>query len=464
MKKSFKHILLASVSGLCISANAQEMAGFRADNYNGVNGAFFNPANLAGGPYKVDVNIFGGNFYGGNKNKSFTGLFSDLNSDTGSLNNIVGPGTSNSILLNVALHLPSVSYSINEKATVAFLARTRVLFDIRDFDGDLINSITNQASTSNGYPFTINNNTNMRINANVFSEFGLSGSYVVYNEGNHFIKAGGTLKYLAGVSNVYFQMNKLNTTIDADGSGTNAYATNSSGSIALGAGGADFDNNVSFGFNASGFGADVGAVYEYRPDDLQDETIPYFFKANVAILDIGGIKYNSLPQYTAGYDINILAGQKFYLDAFNGASITETKAVFDKNPQYFTRTAGLNSGSYRVALPRTLQIGGDVRAMDKFYVAANLQLAMVNNETKPYNPNSLTSIMLTPRFESRMFSAYLPFSYNNLTKMNLGIGLRAGPFYAGSSGILSGIFGKAKQLDMYLGFRVGFRYKKEESE
>jgi hypothetical protein len=464
MKKKLKHILVAVAAGLCTSAEAQEMAGFRTDNYNGVNGAFFNPANLAGGPYKVDVNIVGFNFYGGNKNKGFMGLFSDLNSDTGSLNNIVGPGTSNSILLNVALHLPSVSYSINERATVAFLARTRMLFDIREFDGDLINSITNQASTSNGYPFTINNNTNMRINANLFSEFGLSGSYVVYNQGNHFIKAGATLKYLAGVSNVYFQMNKLNTTIDADGSGTNPYATNASGSIAVGAGGADFDNNFSFGFNASGFGADLGAVYEYRPDDLQEETNPYLFKANIALLDIGGIKYTSLPQYSGGYDIGIAANQKFYLDAFNGASITETKSVFDANPQYFKRTAGLNSGSYRVALPRTLQIGGDVRAAERFYVAANLQLAMVNNETKAYNPNSLTSIMVTPRFESRMFAAYLPLSYNNLTKMNIGIGFRAGPVYAGSSGIVTGIFTKAKQLDFYLGFRVGFKHKKGKSE
>ncbi|MBL7713111.1 MAG: hypothetical protein JNL13_11620, partial [Chitinophagaceae bacterium] len=92
---NFKHMLLAAAMGsMYVPANAQEMAGFRSDNYNGVNGAFFNPANLAGGPYKLDVNILGINFYGGNKNKSFTGLFSDLSSDTGSLNNIVGPGAS----------------------------------------------------------------------------------------------------------------------------------------------------------------------------------------------------------------------------------------------------------------------------------------------------------------------------------------------------------------------------------
>jgi hypothetical protein len=77
-------VLLSNVS------NAQEMNGFRTDNYNGVNGAFFNPANIGNSPYKLDVGLFGLNIFAGNKNLDFSfNTFSDISADTNVLNSFV---------------------------------------------------------------------------------------------------------------------------------------------------------------------------------------------------------------------------------------------------------------------------------------------------------------------------------------------------------------------------------------
>jgi hypothetical protein len=455
----FKIILIVAIAFANRSVQAQEMNGFRTDNYNGVNGAFFNPANLGNSPFKVDVGIVGMNFYAGNKNQNFSfGTLSDLTADTNVLNSFIGNGTSNSILVNATLHLPSVSFSINEKTTIAFISRARVLFDIHDFDGTLINSITSGANNPS-LPYNLTGSTNMRLSANAFSEYGLSGGHVLYNEGNHFIKVGASLKFLSGVGNTYLQLNNIKATLDTVGN--TAIATNASGTIAVGVAGIDVNNSdqgFKLGGNASGFGADLGAVYEYRPDDLQEETIPYLFKASIALLDIGGIKYNVIPNQTAGYTINIPAGASFDLSKFDG----ETKDTLDKYTQYFTKIAPV--GSYRVALPRTLQIGGDYRAVNHFYIAANMQLAMTNNKSKAYNPRAVNALTITPRFESKLFAAYLPLNFSNLSKTSIGLGLRAGPLYIGSASLISSIMSKSKQMDFYFGFRVGFKSKKERDD
>lgn len=461
-----KSILTIIAATAFTITQAQEMNGFRMDNYNGVNGAFFNPANLGSGPYKIDVNILGINVLAGNKNMNFNfNTFSDFNSDGGVLGKIIGTEQPNSLVGAVSLHLPSVSYCINPKTTVAFVSRSRVLFDAKDLDGKLLTSISGDVSSA-GTSFSIANNENMRMNVNAFAELGFSAGRVIYDKGNHFIRVGATVKYLGGIGNSYLQLDNLKTTVNSDANGQNSYATNSSGTVAIGVGGLDISHldDVQFNFKASGLGADLGAVYEYRPGSLSDETNKYLFKISAAVLDIGSIKYNAISQYTVGYNINIPAGQQFALDVLSGTSITEVSKVLDTYPQYFSRTKGLNANTYKVALPHTLQLAADLRTLKNIYVSANAQIAMNNNDSKPYNPGSLNSITLTPRYEGRLFAAYLPVHYNTFSKTTIGFGFRAGPFYAGSSSIVSMAIAKTKQADFYFGFRVGIKSRKERQE
>lgn len=456
LKQNIMRLKLTALSACVLVSSyamAQEMNGFRSDNYNGVNGAFFNPANLGNSPYKLDIGLFGLNIFAGNKNLNLGfGTSSEITGDD-VLNSLLGKGNPNSILVNVAFHLPSISYRINEKTTVALLTRSRILFNVHDVDGTLISSITNPPSELS-LPYNLNSTENMRIATNMFSEYGLSGGHVVYDKGNHFVKVGATLKYLSGIANAYIQMDKINATFDS--SGNTVVATKASGSVSMGAAGIDVDDpQFTFSGGSTGFGADLGAVYEYRTDELKDEAMPYLFKGNIALLDIGSIKYDVIPGQSAGYAVNIPVGQYFDMSKFDG----DPQQTFDNNPQYFTKTT--TASSYRVALPRTLQIGGDYRALKGVYVAANLQLAMSNNETKAYNPRAVNAVTITPRYESKLLAAYLPIHYSNLSKMNIGFGFRAGPLYAGSSSLVSMMISKSKQMDFYFGFRVGFKTKQK---
>lgn len=441
-----------------VLAHAQEMNGFRTDNYNGVNGAFFNPANIGNSPYKLDIGVFGLNIFAGNKNMDFSfSSFSDISSDTNVLNSFIGNGKTNSIMANAQFHLPSIAYRVNEKISIALLLRSRILFSVQDFDGTLINSISSGANNPS-LPYQLNGTTNMRLSANAFSEYAVAGSYVALNEGVHFIKVGATLKYLAGVGNSYLQLDKINATLDTISNGE-AVATKASGTIGYGVGGVDIDDpSFSLAANASGIGADLGVVYEYRPENLKGANIPYLFKASAALLDLGSINYMVIPKQTAGYTINIPAGQYFDLSKLDD----NYKDTLDKYSNYFTKTSPVSS--YRVSLPRTLQIGLDYRAIKNVFVAANVQLAMNNNETKAYNPRAVNAVTITPRYEGKLLAAYLPINFSNLSKTSIGFGFRAGPLFAGSSSLISMMISNSKQMDVYFGFRFGFKSKKDKSD
>ncbi|MBA4167809.1 MAG: hypothetical protein H0X41_09755, partial [Chitinophagaceae bacterium] len=54
-----KKIALLALTALSVGQTfAQDFAGYRTGNYTGVNGVFFNPANIAASRYRFDVNLF----------------------------------------------------------------------------------------------------------------------------------------------------------------------------------------------------------------------------------------------------------------------------------------------------------------------------------------------------------------------------------------------------------------------
>ncbi len=67
-----KLFFLAAV--ICLAATttkAQDFPGYRTSNYTGVNGVFYNPANIADSRYRWDFNLFSISTSVGNNKASF---------------------------------------------------------------------------------------------------------------------------------------------------------------------------------------------------------------------------------------------------------------------------------------------------------------------------------------------------------------------------------------------------------
>jgi hypothetical protein len=471
MKKNFLLLFVTAFS--LTSVHAQDYPGYRSGNYTGVNGVFFNPANIADSRYKFDFNLFSVSTGVGNDQASFSLKNLDNTFDTDSAGNqIFGSNAGKSSgIVSADFHGPSLMFNTGRKMAFAITTRARVMANVTDMDGKLINKLTDDFSNDPTLPYTISSMENMRFNVNAWSEYGLSIARVISDKDKHFFKAGVTLKYIAGAANAYINLGNFSGTLNQDLIRRDGYLNNTSGRIATGFGGiriSDFEPEQLTDKESSGFGADIGFVYEFRPDSdkfrkedgsWKRNMNKYKFKIGVSLLDLGRIKYEKDMQRSGAYNIDITGSERLYFNELNNVDIDDYKTYFNSRPQYFTPDNSNAESSYRVSLPSTLQIDVDYHLHRGWYVSLGSQLSLVNSSSNIYNNNYFNSFTLTPRYEGKGIGLYVPINYSSLTNFNAGIALRFGPLFLGSGSIISAALGDSKQADVFLGLRFGGLFK-----
>ena len=463
-----KHLLFLTLTFCCVFViKAQDFSGPNTSNYAGVSGVFSNPANIAGSRHKWDVNLFGVSATIANNKASFK--LKDIGKviDTDSLkNSIFAEGTgSSSGFASAVVQGPSVFFNLDKKSALALTTRARMITNIIDIDNKFAQQFINEEDNNTSYPYTISSAENMVVNANGWTEFGLSYAREISNKGKHYLKGGASIKYLAGAGHASVNINNLNATINNDLLTDETYLSNSSGSIGLSFGGMsldDFEPEELLKFKSTGIGADIGFVYEYRPDTTswsRSELNKYKFKIGLALLDVGSIKYERDLTRSGSYGITISGSQRFYLSALADASIDDFKDTLDKYPQFFPPNANGNSPSYTASLPTTLQLTADYHFHKGFYLNFAAQFALSNSGSKLYASQYYNAVAVTPRFENKLLGVYVPLSYNALSQFTAGASFRVGGFFFGSGSVLSAALSNSKQADFFVGVHFGSLYK-----
>jgi hypothetical protein len=451
-----KWILLPLMAISFSAAIAQSYPGVRTSRFIGVNGVFQNPAAVSGTPYKFDINAFSIHTFDGNDQASFSlRNFSDSFNGDSLSNQVFGKnaGISNG-MLELTVTGPSVMIAVGKKMGFALTTRTRTMANLIDIDGPLINQISDAGATSS-FPYRISSTENMQVVANGWSEIGLSFGHEILHKKAHFLKGGFTLKYLAGIGNAFVNVDHLQGTVNEVVPG-DPYLGNATGKVATGFGGIQLTNaefGDYFNFNNSGFGTDLGLIYEYRPDLKKDN---YLFRVGVSVLDIGKIKYKRDLQNSGSYAIDITGTEKFYLSDLENEDIENYNDVFLSHPNYFTPIAGSTTTTYDVALPTTLQLSMDYRLPAGFFGSLEAQFP-IGDESKVFNSRYYQNITLTPGYENKTFGVYMPLNYNSLTEFNAGLSLRIGPMFLGSGSVISSLIGTSKQADVHLGIHIGIK-------
>jgi outer membrane protein OmpA-like peptidoglycan-associated protein len=454
--------VLAVLCLFVFSGYAQTYPGYRTGGYTGVNGVFFNPANIADSRYKWDINVFAiDGFVGTNKSGlRFSDITRSFNAD--SLKSKLLRGSSNvNSLAYVDILGPSAMISLSPKTSIALTTRTRVFADGHGIDGNLAGAILDGGSTVNGVPF--NFNTSMLIHATGWTEIGGSLGQVFTNVGSHnFFKGGITLKYIAGTADSYLSATGLSGTVNGPGA---TYLSPTTGNLAINTTAANFSDykfSDFFKFNGHGAGGDIGFVYEWRP--TQDYSMytndrwaeKYALRISASLMDVGRISFNRSSNQAEDYAVNIPQTGSFGLGQFKGKSINQYTAILNASP-YFTGTP--QSSSYNVNLPTTLQGDIDYRFGGGFAVDLAGQWTM--NKTGSFSLYEYNSYSAVPRWENKTFSVELPINYNELTHFNAGVAFRVGPFFIGSGSVLSALVHDNKQADLHMGVHFGMPYKKK---
>jgi hypothetical protein len=441
--KSLKFLTLVFFCNIIIlNSNAQNFSSLNVGKNAGVNGLFTNPASIANSNYKWDVNLIGAS------GSVAFGYNDGLDSVTkrGIKGDKVASYLQNNIkingLLNVDVYGPSAMLSINNKSSIAISNRYRVLASAKDVGGLFTQNKSDSLVSLKGLPI-------QKANFNEWKEIGITYATTIARNEKQIITAGITTKYITGASNNYFRASNLSGTAFI---GEKEYISNASGRLEIG--NSVDENEKSKG---RGFGTDIGFVYEKlnTSNDKQVASTPYKYRLGISILDIGFVNYIADNKTFADYTIHIPAGEKFETKVLDDKTLLEAKAYLDAKPAYFTNN-NPKQKKYTVSLPTTAVINFDYAVTNKLFVDLSTQISMIDKDNlySTYIPNSIS---IVTRYENKLGAVFLPVSYNELSKFNVGIGAKIGAFYFGSNSIFTSVIGKFKQVDFQAGVRFGIK-------
>lgn len=455
MKKRI-FLLLFALAGFC-SANAQSYLGYVHDNYAGVQSVLYNPASIVDSRFKTDINLFStsssvtNDLYGVKIFDVFKdGYDFDLEAKKSFSN-------ANNAAFNTDVMGPSVMFNIAPKHSLAVFTRARAFLNVVDVNGKVINDITKDNSSS----FPSANVGSLNGVGNSWGELGISYAAVLYQRGQHFLKGGITAKYLQGIANYHLQANGVTMAYNENVILPQNSTYTTTGSVVYGSS-QDFAANSDLDIDSKsrGFGVDLGLVYEWRPEytadraDINDlkEVNKYKLRFGLSVTDLGSMKYAKGVRNM--YDLNKTITQANYDNADS----------FDEFLKNNYTNVPVN-GTVRSYLPTAIHADVDWNIHNKFYLNAIGDIGVVS-KTK-LNQNSIANrVSVTPRYESKWFSAYMPISYMDYSKQaQVGLGLRTGVFFIGSGSILSNVVSKnSKAADIHLGVKIPVYQKKAKDQ
>ncbi len=460
MKKS---IFVLAVFLAATSSNAQELMGLLGSNYSGTSGFFINPASSTGNLVQKEVGISAYDFGFSN---SFVGLkntlFSDLKagkiqspfgqnylSDTYATGGVDGVS---SINLNMSYHGPSYLKSVKDKFGFGFFTRTRTYFNINTIDNDFLKQLKEGAKFSPLYLKNLTDNS-FDFQAMNWKEFGVNFSMKALEVGSHYLKVGVNAKLLIGGPAFYFRSNRfdysfINDTLLRVNSASLEYGhTNLSDPAGM-------SNNLITNFRTRvanlsfadlNIGADIGAVYEWRPGtkDNKKGVEGYRLRVGASLMDIGSIVYNnniSSNSYRTSDTVDINLNNVASLD------IAKLDTQFNRSFQY-----GIPNSSFSMRLPTAFSLQVDYKVVKRFYLNFSAYMPVVLNG---YGVQAIQRFTLTPRFETKNFEVAMPLTTNNYDKSTIGMVLRVKGFWLGTNDLLTlARFQDQQTISLYFGVK-----------
>jgi outer membrane protein OmpA-like peptidoglycan-associated protein len=458
MKQTLKLLLLTLIVGsFHQKAEAQNNLGHNTDNFSGVYSLSYNPAEIVDSRFKFHMNIvsFGfttSNNYIGIKRKALfserDAAFNDPNFADNYLverlnGNKKGVYVSGDIMAPLSF---MANFGKKRSHAIGFNSRLRFQTNVNGVAENLATMSYSELLLSDLYNVGIQNQ-DFSVQTNVWSEYGLTYGTDIINTGKHYVSAAGTFKLTQGIANTYFYSDNLDVTFPSDSTVSITDSDIQFGySSILGTGFDNANNNIGGNF---GFGLDIGAVWEFRPkiddykyemdgktDNLDPRKEKYKLKVGLGLMDMGFTTYTRdngvFGEYYADR-ANIDIDETFGL-AFDDFETTGLQNFEDTLTSIFVAQQA-EKGNYKVALPMRINIYADYNIWKGFYanLAASIAPAFKNN---PEKTRGISEFSITPRFEHKWFSFYLPVSVNTHGNPHLGTGVRLGPLAFGTNDIL----------------------------
>ncbi len=447
MKNTFSYLKIALL--VCILSTvsisySQSYLGGHFSTKDAILSNTLNPAAGVAGEMKWQANVLGFNAEIGNNYFSINGKLKGIVKNWDK-NKYIGQnldGKRKELHLNLGIMGPGGFVRIGKNNAITFGSRVRAIGTFNDINQDFVYSMYNHFEDILQW---LPNFSDERAAAavNVYSEFYAGYARSIQLAERHSLHVGATVKMTSNIFNAQFTANNLNF---------NKIYNLASDSF-INVGNTRFDLNVStviddgfnYKFGINGFGFDIGLIYEFK----QKNSDEHFIMIGASVNDLGynTYKYGKYSRSFVGNGKDIPAQN--LVDAVGNT--INLDAVLDS-----LGTRSTPTGKGKIKLPTTVNIFTDIRVIKMFYVNANFQFNPFTFKKGDAKANMPTDITITPRFDSRIVSVFIPINYNQYSGFNTGIGARIGHFTIGSSSIITS-FAKKKftGVDFYMNIAIG---------
>jgi hypothetical protein len=434
--------VVTSFSGI-----AQEQYGMAHSNHAGLDAATLNPARPAGQWPYADIRFAGADLFAWNSVVAYGSrdqrLIGELRSGfAGAVDGVVvqragvenhrafvaadveGPGAS------IALGRGAISAGVRFRSAVSAVGVSQVL-------GNFIH---------HGFGFRPQHGARyqegpMRAIGMAWSEFNLGCARILHARGFSLLSAGATVKYGVGHTAAGLRIEAMDYTVvdTARVEIHEATATYGFAMPALRAG--------------SGFGADLGVVYErtrseadgYMPHRSSSgcDPIRYRYRIGASLIDLGGLRFKDA------------AGGVIRAGALSIADYASTTigGIEGADSLLASSTEWRGSKGLVVGLPSAASVQIDYAVAERAYVAFGMvQQVSSSHGMRLRRPNSMA---LTPRFETRYFEAAMPFLVREyeFARPSVGLMLRFDGLVFGTDNLLPFVSKRdVHSVDLY--FRV----------
>jgi hypothetical protein len=264
-----------------------------------------------------------------------------------------------------------------------------------------------------------------KITSMAWGEVGISYALRAYARGFDMISAGITAKRLWGVAGMYLASSDLNYVVPDD---STILVNNFRSEMGI-AMPVDYNTNALLTnqpVNGGGFGFDIGATYtrlkQYYTKQVfsslcEDRYEDYQFRVGLALIDLGGIRYN---RNARKMNIDDRSADWTNLNHFNFTSLDQVLDTISY--RFYGDTVSAYSGeSFMMWLPSAVSIQFDYHLKKNFYVNSSFISGFPFSKGGIVRPAELT---ITPRFETAWFEASLPVSLYDWKLPRIGAAIR----------------------------------------
>lgn len=492
--------ILGNLCGLLLNLPAlgQQLLGISPSNYAGTNALHVNPAFVADNRFGVYLNLATADFFVNNNYIAYGAPYTfgkfvsnrvpdKYRSSRGRIifteDYIVEKLNGRNKRANVGTDLrgPSVLITLNDRHAVALTSRMRVGVNVLNASENVARLIR-YGPLSQGLIPDDAQNLSLSLNTNAFAEFGLTYGRILYNDGDWFLKAGVSVKRVVGLFADFLIANDVNYRLVPDPNPTQRRRVvlieniNAQYGYTLASAYENFRPTPSWIFGnqpaGSGWGADAGFVYEYRPNykkyvyrqkgktKLDPSFNKYKFRVSASLMDVGAIRYRN-SAYVNRYDVerqNLIVDENRFLELKN---VDGLHRAVDS-----TLALGANDrqSAFNSALPTSLQLNVDVLVRPHLY----LNVAWVQNlkHHQRIGMAAQSVLAIVPRYETKWAEISVPIALiNQYSRLSVGLAARLGVLSLGTDhlgGLLN--LGNPRGINAYVGLHVPIYRPKPESE